>query len=99
MKKVEEFNKTQALIDEFKNFSTRDEEIENEKKQINLRIERLEEEMQPNEEDEELHSWWVEMADRVFRNWGGLCQYVVDFYLRMEHYHWTRNIMMTGVIK
>ena len=52
-----------------------------------------------NEEDEELHSWWVEMADRVFRNWGGLCQYVVDFYLRMEHYHWTRNIMMTGVIK
>lgn len=52
-----------------------------------------------NEEDEELHSWWVEMADRVFRNWGSLCQYVVDFYLRMEHYHWTRNIMMTGVIK
>ena len=55
MKKVEEFNKTQALIDEFKNFSTRDEEIENEKKQINLRIERLEEEMQPNEEDEEFN--------------------------------------------
>lgn len=45
-----------------------------------------------NKEDEKLHPWWVEMSDRVFQNCGGLCQYVVDFYLKMEHYHWTHSV-------
>lgn len=40
-----------------------------------------------NENKEVLHSWWVEMSDRVFGDLKELCIYVCDFYIKMNHYH------------
>lgn len=52
-----------------------------------------------NENKEMLHSWWIEMSDRVFTNLKELCEYVCDFYIKMNHYDWTRNIATIGVVK
>ena len=38
-----------------------------------------------NEDKEVLHSWWVQMTDKVFNNVDKLCEYVYDFYLKMNH--------------
>ena len=45
-----------------------------------------------NEGNEKLHSWWIEMSDRVFSEYIGLCLYVVDFYLEMKHYSAKYNV-------
>ena len=59
MKKIEEFNKTQMLIDEFKKLKDRGPELDNQIDQLNRRtnltIERLEEEMKPSWEDVEFN--------------------------------------------
>ena len=59
MRKVEEFNKTQMLIEEFKKITDKgpeiDGQIEQLNKRTNLTIERLEEEMKPSKEDLEFN--------------------------------------------
>lgn len=45
-----------------------------------------------NDSNEKLHSWWIEMSDRVFTEYIGLCQYVVDFYLEMKSYRCVHNV-------
>lgn len=38
-----------------------------------------------NTENTKLHAWWVQMTDKVFNNVDELCEYVYDFYLKMNH--------------
>lgn len=45
-----------------------------------------------NEDDAKLHSWWIEMSDRVFDRYTDLSIYVANFYIKMNHYNWTRNV-------
>lgn len=47
-----------------------------------------------NKDIEPLHTWWIEMSDRVFRDSDSLCDYVTDFYLEMKHYNWEHNVMI-----
>lgn len=47
-----------------------------------------------NDRATQVHSWWVEMADRVFDDFETLCTYVVDFYIKMEHYSMIHSLLI-----
>jgi nucleoside 2-deoxyribosyltransferase len=47
-----------------------------------------------NDGTRKLHPWWTEMADRVFDDFETLCTYVVDFYIKMEHYSVIHNVLI-----
>lgn len=38
-----------------------------------------------NTENKSLHSWWVEMSDKIFDDEEKLCTYIADFYITMNH--------------
>lgn len=38
-----------------------------------------------NTENKSLHSWWVEMSDKIFDDEEKLCKYIADFYITMNH--------------
>ena len=38
-----------------------------------------------NTENKTLHSWWIEMSDKIFDDEEKLCTYIADFYITMNH--------------